>query len=255
MRQMMDEFKEKPSEKTEVSRLELHGLSRKEKRKLIKEQLDEQTEGMSKSEKYKYLLYYYKETLIVTIGVLICLIFLVRTVYNVTRPITISYALINCVDHLDYNTDSIHEYAKAIGKYKGYQIKEDANINLSGKMDTREYNDESNNQIFVNFMNMVTSDYYDVLFTNGDGAEYLAREGLVNPVNTYLDSDLYNKVKDDIKIFKDKNGRSVEAVVDISDTELAKSMNLGYSDVYICFPGNKERNHVAVEDLLNYLYK
>ncbi|MBO4863593.1 MAG: hypothetical protein J5517_04465 [Eubacterium sp.] len=253
MRQMMEEFEEKPQEKTEISRLDMHGLSRKEKRAIIRERLKEETEGMTDKEKYKYLAYYYKEAIIITIGVIACLIFLISTIYKITRPITISYAVVNCHDKLDLDTDVIKEYAKAIGKYRGHQVKGDANINL--QTDAQEYVDDSNNQIYVNFMNMITSDYYDVVFTDGKGATYLAKEGLINPVNEYLDADLYNKVKGDVKTFNGSNGQPFEAVVDISGTDIAKRMNFGYTDVYICFPGNQERNHEAVNDLLGYLYQ
>jgi hypothetical protein len=50
------------------------------------------------------------------------------------------------------------------------------------------------------------------------------------------------------------NGNDAEMVIDISDTEFAKSLNLGYDDVYIGFPGDQQDNHERVADLLNYLF-
>ena len=58
MRQMIKELEEKPTEITEKSRLDLQGLTRKEKRRIKKEQLKETMEGMPPLKKASYLLYY-----------------------------------------------------------------------------------------------------------------------------------------------------------------------------------------------------
>ena len=56
MRQMIKELEEKPTEITEKSRLDLQGLTRKEKRRIKKEQLKETMEGMPPLKKASYLL-------------------------------------------------------------------------------------------------------------------------------------------------------------------------------------------------------
>ena len=255
MRQMLKELEEKPKEITEKSRLDLNGLSRKEKRKIQKEQLNETIEGMTPFEKYKYLLYFYKERIILTIVILVCLFFLTTTIYRNSRPITISYAVINCKNQMEFNADAIDNYAKAIDKYKGHQIKSDTNIILKEDEYSQSYEANPNSQKYIIFMTMATSNYYDVLFTNDEGAKYCASQDIFYPLDKYLDADTYSLVKDHIITYTDMKGNPVEAAVDISDTEFAKSLNTGYDDIYIGFPGDEKRNHEAVRDLILYIYK
>lgn len=254
MRQMTDDFKEKPSDTKVEDRLEIKSLSRKERRAYKKKKIEETTEGMSSFEKKKYLLYYYKEAILITIGVIIAVFFLGKTIYTNTRPITISYVVINCGDQLNFNVDAVYDYAKAINKYSGHQIKGDTNVVISGEEYSKGYEGNSNSQIYINFTTMATSDYYDVIFTDMDGATACGALDIFYPLDKYLDAETYEKVKDDIVTLKNMDGKETEMIIDISDKALAKDMNLGYDTVYIGFPGDEERNHQAVKDLIDYLY-
>ena len=61
MREMLKEFEEKPKEKDESEdRLEMSLMSRKDRRARKKALFQEQTAGMDKKEKFKYIVYYYK---------------------------------------------------------------------------------------------------------------------------------------------------------------------------------------------------
>ena len=255
MRQMLKEFEEKPAEITEQSRLDLHGLSRKEQRQIKKQQLAETIADMTPSQKCKYLLYFYKERILVTVIIIAALWFITSNAYRVTRPVTISYSVINCGDSLEFNSEPFNEYAEAIGKSKGYQIKGDSNVVITGTENTGEYKANINGEIFVNFMNLVGSDYYDVLFADDTAANYLTSANVFTPLNEYLDADTYALVKDHIVTYKDMNGNIIEAAVDVSDTAFAKSLKTGYNKVYIGFPGKKERNHQAVKEFLEYIYR
>ena len=255
MRQMLKEFEEKPAEITEQSRLDLHGLSRKEQRQIKKQQLAETIADMTPSQKCKYLLYFYKERILVTVIIIAALWFITSNAYRVTRPVTISYSVINCGDSLEFNSEPFNEYAEAIGKRKGYQIKGDSNVVITGTENTGEYKANINGEIFVNFMNLVGADYYDVLFADDTAANYLTSANVFTPLNEYLDADTYALVKDHIVTYKDMNGNIIEAAVDVSDTAFAKSLKTGYNKVYIGFPGKKERNHQAVKEFLEYIYR
>lgn len=251
MREMMKEFEEKPSEKNEDNRLDLKSMSKKERRKKEKEILKDTMSDMNSLEKFQYLIYYYKEKLLL-IGIIAILIAAGATsLYRATRPTSISYGVVNCINQMDFNTIAIEKYTKDIGKYNGYQIKENINLGITRK----DYEENGNSQLYINFLTLSNSDYYDVLFTDAEGAEFCCSENVFQPVDTYLDKEHYEMVKDRIYISKDKDGKAKEFAIDISDTEFAKSLNIGYKDVYIGFPGNSERNHTAVNDLLDYLFK
>ncbi len=254
MRQMIDELVEKPQDTKIDDRLEQRGLSRKEKRKYKKEKLQETMEGMSPSEKRKYLLYYYKEVIIIALAIIASAAVIGRTIYRNSRPITISYVVVNCVNQLEFNLDAVEDYAKAIGKYDGCQVKGDTNVKILKDEYTQSYEDNANSQIYINFTTMATSDYYDVVFTNYEGAVYCGGMDIFYPLDKYLDKETYNKIKDRIVKIDNMAGQPAELAIDISDTEFAKSLNVGYDDIYIGFPGDQERNHVAVKDLLDYLF-
>ena len=188
MRQMLKEFEEKPAEITEQSRLDLQGLSRKEQRRIKKEQLAETIADMTPFQKFKYLLYFYKELIIVAIIVIAALWFITSNAYRVTRPVTISYSIINCGDSLEFHPEPFTEYAEAIGKRKGYQIKGDSNVVITGEENSGKYEANINGEIFVNFMNLVGSDYYDVLFTDDVAARFCTNVDVFTPLNEYLDA-------------------------------------------------------------------
>ena len=251
MREMMEEFEEKPSEKNEDNRLDLKSMSKKERRKKEKEMLKETISDMNSTEKFKYLIYYHKERLIVLGLVSILLISGGISIYKATRPTSISYGVVNCTNQLEFNTDAIEKYTKTIGKYNGYQIKENINLGVTRK----DYEENSGSQQYINFLTLSNADYYDVLFTDTEGAEFCSSEGVFYSLDTFLDKEHYEMVKDHIYSTKDKDGNVKEFAIDISDTEFAKSLNIGYNDVYIGFPGSSERNHTAVNDLLDYLFK
>ncbi|MBR6403931.1 MAG: hypothetical protein IKS48_11160 [Eubacterium sp.] len=247
---MMKEFEEKPIEKKEDNRLELQSMSKKERRKIKAAELKETMEGMNPFEKVKYLIYYFKEAIIfiALIGILAGTVG--KSIYDASRPIVISYAVVNCLNQLDFNSSAFEEYAKAINKYKGYQIKENINLGFTGKD-----NSISASQQYTNFLTLSTDDYYDIIFTDKDGADFCSRESAFLPLDSYLDKEHYDLINDRIYSAKDKDGNLQQFAIDISDTEFAKSLNIGYNDIYIGFTGDQERNIQAVYDFLDYLFK
>jgi len=251
---MTPDLEEKPIEKSTDDRLEMKSLSRRDRRKYKKEKIQETIADMSKSEKIKYLLYYYKEAIIISSIILIFVIWLGRTIYGNTRPLTISYAVINCGNQFDFSLDTMEQYAKDIGKFKGYRINGDTNIVISGDENSKEYESNESNQIYLNFANMATSDYYDVIFSNKIGADGCAELNIYKPLDTYLDAETYAKVKDRIVTLKNMEGKETEMVIDVSDLQFIKDLNLGYDTVYIGFPGDEQGNHDRVQDFINYLF-
>ena len=254
MREMIKEFEEAPIEKKEDNRLELHSLSRKEKRKYKKQQIEETTADMSPSEKRKYLLYYHKERIIITVALIVVLTILGIQIYKGTRPITISYAVINCRNQLEFNADAFEQYAKDIGKSNGYQIKAETNVELKQDEYTKSYEENANSQKYINFETMATADYYDIIFTDMEGAVYCGMMDTFYPLDRFLDQAHYDKVKDRIIKLKNMKGEPTEYAIDISDTDFAKSLNLGYDDIYIGFPGDQQENHDRVNWFIDYLF-
>lgn len=254
MREMIKEFEEAPVEKKEDNRLEMHSLSKKEKRKFKKEQIKETTESMTPSERRKYLLYYYKERIIITTIAVVVLTILGIQIYKGTRPVAISYAVINCKNQLQFNADAFEEYAEAIGKKDGYQINGETNVELKKNEYTKSYEENANSQKYINFETLATADQYDIIFTDMEGAIYCGMMDIFYPLDKFLEPEYYDKIKDRIVILQNMKDEPTQYAIDISDTEFAKSLNLGYDDIYIGFPGDQQDNHDRVKDFLNYLF-
>lgn len=257
MREMIDELEEKPVEKSEMGRLDLKGLKGKAKREKRKEILEHTMEGMDKSERTKYLLYFYKETILWTVGIIIVCIISGVALYKATRPVSISYTALNCKDQFEFVEQPIIDYTEAIGKTKktGYRILGDTHYQILESQYLHEYEGNSASMNYINITTQCTADYFDLIITNMEGAVYCGMQELFYPLDKYLTPEDYELVKDDIIILNDMDGKPQQYALDISDTEFAKGMNLGYTDVYIGFPGDRERNHEVVHELINYLYK
>ncbi|MCR5102905.1 MAG: hypothetical protein K6B68_00380 [Eubacterium sp.] len=254
MRQMTKDMEEKPIEKTEFGRLDYKQMSRKEKKEYKKQQLEETTKDMTPSEKRKYLLYYYKERIIFVIIAVAIVGFVSKTIYDNSRPITISYCILNCKDPLNFSDEPFNNYAKAIGKFDGCQINGNTSTQIKKEDYGKGYEYNTNSQSYISFTMVATTDYYDIIFTDMDGAEYCGMMDIFYPLDRFLDEEHYNKIKDHIVVLKDSNGKPAEYAIDISDTDFAKTLNTGYSDIYIGFPGDQQRNHDAVNDFIDYLF-
>lgn len=255
MREIVDELKEKPVDKDEDDKLEQLALSRRDRRRYKRERLQETIRDMTPAEKRKYLLYYYKEKIIITTAILAAVVILGISYYKSSRPVALSYVVVNCADQLSFNVDAITEYTDAIGKTEGYQVKGDTNVQLVRDEYTKEYEQNANSQKYINFETMATADYYDIIFTDMEGAVYCGMMDIFYPIDRYLDADDYEMVKDDIVMLNDMDGQPTEYVINVSDNEYIKSLNLGYDDVYIGFAGDQADNHERVKEFLEYLYR
>ena len=255
MRQMTEEFEEKPIEKDEDNKLDLLSMSRKERRKYKKQRLQETISDMSPGERRSYLLYYYKERIIISIIAIIAIAILGVSYYKHSRPISLSYVVINCGDQLRFNADAMDQYAKDIGKFDGYQLKGDTNVEAVQSEYSKDYEQNAKSQKYISFTTLATADYYDVIFTNMEGGIYCGMMDIFYPLDKYLDEETYNMVKDDIVVINNMDGKPAQYMIDVSDNEFVKSLNLGYSDMYSGFAGDQKDNHERVKEFLDYIYK
>lgn len=239
--------------------LEIRKMKFSQRIKAKQARLKENMEGMTTWEKTKYILYYYKGTIFWSIVILFIAIALPITIYNKTRPVAISYAVINCQNDENINTHLFEEYKD----YYGFAESDQIQVNKAVFLNSEDYNENTvhnySQSDYSQFPMLCHNDYFDVVFTDETGLEFCTTQAVVQPLDSRLPSDLYDIIKTEYShlIVKSPNynGDMVEYALDISDTEFAKELGLSYDKVLICFPGTSERNFTNSKKMLDYILK
>ena len=275
MREMLDEFKEKPKVSEEAEdRLETALLTKKERRAKNKAKFKERLAEMSGMEKFKYLVEYYKWYLIITAGLLLFLGSLSYVIYKNTRPLIISAAILNPVDPTEVNDKPFFDFAEANDIKKGHQLVSDIYSQVTIE---EQVNRRSDSTSHANALTMKsTDDYYDIIITDQRGMEYITLLGVIYTLDSTLDEDNYNSLRDRFYYSSDYTEPSIATKaldstttdalrklgpqdipvgIDISDTAFAKGLNVGYEKIYLCVAGGKSENRKRVNMLLKYIFK
>ena len=273
MREMLKEFEEKPKEKDESEdRLEMSLMSRKDRRARKKALFQEQTASMDKKEKFKYIVYYYKWYFIFAVVAILTVGAFAIAIYKNTRPVSIAVAALNSEDPVSVSSQPLEDFAKANDMVDGYRVIGDTYYNVSLEYELSNTSSTSN---ATSLALLLKDNYYDVIITDLYGLEYLNYACALFFMDDYFDAEILEKYKNNIYYSSDYadqsnvkaaiNAKSTEILmavgdrdkplaVDISGTEFAKNMNLGYDEVYICFPGGSSRNKKRAKMLLEYIF-
>lgn len=233
--------------------LELHSMSFKERIKAKQNKLKRNMEGMSPKEKSFYILSYYKWQIITAIVVIVCAIALPVTIYRNTRPVAIAYVIVNCDAPEIINENFVDDYREFFGLQGNYQVRSDTSIHLDKDTYLEEFAQNRNDSVYTEFPMMCFNGFYDIIITDDVGAIYCGMQEIMCPLRNYLPADLYSQIEDRIFETENHDGDVVPFAIDISDTEFAKNLNLGYDKVYIGFPGTTEENYVNAKRMLKYI--
>ncbi|MBQ8166410.1 MAG: hypothetical protein IJZ96_05150, partial [Lachnospiraceae bacterium] len=215
------------------------------------------TEGMSTWEKFKYYVNYYKWHVILGLILLFCAIAIPTAIYKNSRPVAISYAVVNSPEPERINEKLFNEYTAHYGLVEGYQIRNSLSVTLSQADYETEFAKEEGDSSYTQFPTLCWNNYYDIIITNETGLHYCTVNSLVQPLEDRLYDDIYEEIKSKYpkRIIQSPNYDEypVEFAIDISDTEFVKKLNVGYDDVYVCFPGGSEENIVSIRRFLKYV--
>ncbi len=256
-----DRTKVPPKEdlKTE-DHLEMHGMTRRERRKYKRERYKETTADMSRGQKISYFIYCYKWRFIATIAIAVCAAALIVTLYKNSRPVALSYAIVNStVSSSELDMSVIEEdYMEYYGFGSDYQLRGTYDLNFDLETYDEDYANNPYAVEFVSFPSLCYNDYFDVIITDETGLNYLSYNSYVHPLDDSMTVDLYNIITseyEDLITYSINYAEEEDAfAINISDTEFAKSLELGYDDVYICFPGTSEDNYYNVKRLCNFIF-
>ena len=233
--------------------LELLGMSRKEKKAARKKLYSENTKAMSKKEKFSYLFDYYKWYVIIPLIAVIFIAYLSVTIYQNKRPVALGYAILNANEE-NVNLSFKEDYLKYFGIEEGYQFKESVgrDIDYDFYLLNKDYIQTSNSTDYNIIMSECEMNYYDVVISNTAGVKFCTTENVARPLKGYFDAEVYQKLEGYMVSFPGSNGNELLYAIDISGTDFAKGLNLGYSDVYVIFPGTSETNYINSLRLLEY---
>jgi hypothetical protein len=95
---------------------------------------------------------------------------------------------------------------------------------------------------------------FDIIITNDTGLKYCSTAGIANQLRGYFDAEVYDAIKPYMYDSEDANGTLFPYALDISDTDFAKSLNTGYDDIYLAFPGVNDENKQNAIQLIEYIY-
>ena len=251
------EGEQKPqSEKTIVNtedNLELHSLSFRDRQRAKRARIKEHMEGMTKGQKFGYILSYYKGRIILGLILLAICIAIPVTIYKKSRPVALSYCIVNSPEPSAIDTSFVDEYLDFYNLNGAYQLESDVTVHLDKDTYLEEYSQNSSASIYTELPMLCFNGYYDVMIMDEKGLEYCAMQEIIYPLRNYLPAEIYSEVEPRICTADDNDGVTVPFAIDISDTDFAKGLNLGYDKVYIGFPGNTERNYINAKRMLKFI--
>jgi hypothetical protein len=254
MREMIDELKEEPAEASSEDRLELASMSFKEKRVQKKADFKDKISTLNGKERRNYIIRYYMPTVCFVILVIACIAGIATVVYKNSRPVAISYAIVNVDDEFALNLEPFDEYFATLDIDSTAVISSDVSHYFNptafsdGTLGSTTLND------YTAFDMLCDEGYYDVIITDKDGLTYFCEINAVQLLDTYLPEDLHQELSDRIVSAKDSQGDMYESAIDISDTEFAKALNTQYSQIYLVFPGTKEENYTRAMNFVEYIF-
>ena len=246
------------SKKFTEDNLELRRMRFKDRLRAKSERFKENTEDMSTWGKFKYFVYYYKWHVILTGLAIFLAISIPTSIIKNNRPVSISYAVVNSPAPEQIKEKLFNDYAKHYNIADGYQIRNNLYVTLSQKGYEENMGQQEGNSSYTQFPTLCYNDYYDIILTDKSGLEYCTSTSLVQPLEYRLYDDIYTELKEkypNIMITSpDYEGKQVEFALDVSDTQFIKDLNVGYEQVYICFPGDSEQNIINIRRFLKYIF-
>lgn len=242
----------KPTVNTEDN-LELHSLSFRDRQRAKRARLKEHMDGMSKGQKFGYILSYYKGKIILGLILLAICIAIPVTIYKKSRPVALSYCIVNAPEPSAVDTSFVDEYLDFYNLNGAYQLESDVTVHLDKDTYLEEYSQNSSASIYTELPMLCFNGYYDVMIMDEKGLEYCAMQEIIYPLRNYLPAEIYSEVESRIYSADDNDGVNVPFAIDISDTDFAKGLKLGYDKVYLGFPGNTERNYINAKRMLKFI--
>lgn len=235
--------------------LELLELSRSERRAAKKELYRKTTEGMTRKEKLSYFFDYYKWHVIAPILIVAFVCYLSVTIYMNKRPVALGFTILNAESSEDVDLSFEDDYVDYLQITGSYQFKESVGMDIDYEYykQNSEYIQTSNSTDYSILSSDCELGDNDIIISNEAGVNYCTAQYIVKPLKSYLSEYAYARLEPYMASFEGPTSEEREYAIDISDTEFAKSLNLGYTDVYVIFPGVTDENYTNSIRFLEYV--
>ena len=235
-------------------KLELATMSPKERRRAKKAKREKEMEGMNRKERFKYLLYYYQWHIILTALVVGCLTWIILAVANSKPPVALSAAILNCEHPENISMEIFNDYMTEANINTSYRtVVESYHIDQNTLLE--DFHNDPYNGDFTRFPSLARESYFDIIITNRGGLDYCSNTEIAIYPDYVLGLDLQEALKPYEAEAKDSYDQTFVYGYDISDTEFARSLNLGYDEVFICFPGSTSESQMHAENFIRYIFK
>ena len=242
-----------PEEKRKEDNLELSSLTfferRKEKTRRLKAELSDRTF----LKKIDYLLYYYKWRFAISVLLVFLIFYTIVSIYKNSIPIALSFVVVNYNTDKELELDYFQDYLTDNNLEKNNRIISDTSVYLDLELFLSKYSSQVSGSIYTEFPIKCFNGYYDIILSDEKGVIYCGYQDIATPVDVYLEPEYFNKIKDKLFYAKNIEGEKFPYAINISDTNFAKSLNLGFDDVYLSFPGTSKRNYTNSIRFLDYV--
>ncbi len=246
--------------------LELHSMSRKERRRVKLEFEKKKVNSLHGKERFFYLFSYYKWYVIIAFIAIIATISIVCTVHYNNLPYKLTcYEVHHATENETSNANDEPTYL-SVNIENGYRDYYDADKNASISITTNHTLDATSNEALYtygshsdieNILTYIHADMLDVIICDQYTLDYLANLDEPFPISYTFPEDTHSDIRSiidgDIAQAKNSEGNLYDCAIDITNTDLVKSWDMDYSPVYLIVPGTPKNLEGSI-NFIKYIY-
>lgn len=212
--------------------LELHDMTRKQRRHIRRQEEREKLKELSFWRKIQYILTYYTWKFLAVAAVCLIITIIAHQIYIATRPVALDIALVN---------DPLNEQFEenVIALFSAYDdAPEDALylVDTNYEIHPDETYTSSDLSYYAKMMSALTKESTHIIICDTDVIDYYAVDGYIMELKHALPEDLFQQVEDRLY---ECDGPVPDAdfyAIDISDMEFTERCGIRLEHPYLCIP-------------------
>lgn len=211
--------------------LELHAMSPKERRRHNLKQEKEKLRELTFWRKVQYILIYYSWKFIAAVAICTAIVFIIRQVYIMTRPVALDIALVNDFENTTFSETVIALYESH------YDVPEDARYIIDTGYEIIPSDTAPNDMTsYSKMLSNLTSESTQIIICDADVVQYYAVDGFFTELHFALPPELFQAVEDRLYECDGPVEDSDYYAIDISGTKFAEQTGIQLEQPYLCIP-------------------